>query len=396
MTLRVLCLDIEGGYGGSSRSLYESIRCLPVGAAAVEVWCRRAGPIQERYEAINVPCRVMPTMPHISSLPRLSRNLYVFGRFALSWRKSADFRSALEEAVRRDFDVIHFNHEGLFLLARWLRRKVGSSCVLVMHIRTHLPSTIFSRWQYRIIWQTVNSSIYITEMEMENVAMLSGRRTDGQVIYNIVAPPQAVEPDKAIAGFTEFKIASVSNYAWLRGNDRLVDIAVELKKRGLTKFRFIVAGNMKLSGSLPGMLGEIAQAGGTLLDYAERRGVGNQFHFVGSVPEPGAIFSACDVLMRPSRNNDPWGREILEAMSFGLPVITAGEYDKFVENGVTGFLHPQFDVSAFADDLVALSERQELHSEMSTACRNRIAGLCGGSSRSAELLQVWRDLSGKV
>ena len=48
--MRVLCLDIEGGYGGSSRSLYESIRHLPKGVTC-EVWCRRAGPIQAQYRA---------------------------------------------------------------------------------------------------------------------------------------------------------------------------------------------------------------------------------------------------------------------------------------------------------------------------------------------------------
>ncbi len=82
--MNVLCLDIEGGYGGSSRSLFESISNMP-DDISVEVWCRRAGPVQEKYAAIGITCRVMPDMPHISSLPRLSRNLYAYSRFALSW-----------------------------------------------------------------------------------------------------------------------------------------------------------------------------------------------------------------------------------------------------------------------------------------------------------------------
>jgi len=37
--LRVLCLDIEGGFSGFSRSLYESVRDRDKTQAAVEVWC---------------------------------------------------------------------------------------------------------------------------------------------------------------------------------------------------------------------------------------------------------------------------------------------------------------------------------------------------------------------
>ena len=79
MTLRVLCLDIEGGYGGSSRSLFESIRHLDRDRVSPEVWCGREGPIQVRYRALDVPCRTV-SWPRYSALPRLSRNLLGWGR----------------------------------------------------------------------------------------------------------------------------------------------------------------------------------------------------------------------------------------------------------------------------------------------------------------------------
>jgi glycosyltransferase involved in cell wall biosynthesis len=393
MTIRVLCLDIEGGYGGSSRSLYESIQNLPDGDVEVEVWCRRDGPIIARYEAIGVTCCVMPDMPHIGALPRLSRNLYVFSRFALFWWKSSGFRARLESAVRHEFDVVHFNHEGLFLLARWLRNRVGKTAALVVHIRTLLPSTLFSRWQYRTIGRIASRCIYITEMEQENAVRLSAINSKGPVIYNIVSPTPALEPDPAVAKRIEFKLASISNYAWLRGNDRLIDVAVELKQRGREEFVFVVAGRMELTGNLPGLLGELAASGGTLRDYAERLDVAHLFHFLGPVPDPSPVLRACDLLVRPSRNNDPWGREVLEAMMHGLPVIAMGEYNKFVESGVTGYLHAKFDAGAFADNIIALADRDEVRAAMSAASRDRVSVLCDGPARSSDLAQVWHDLS---
>ena len=72
--LRVLCLDIDGGFGGSSRSLYESLRHMDHAQVAAEVWCRRDGPARARYAALGIPCRIAADMPRMNSLPRVSRN----------------------------------------------------------------------------------------------------------------------------------------------------------------------------------------------------------------------------------------------------------------------------------------------------------------------------------
>ena len=84
--LRVLCLDIEGGYGGSSRSLWEFLRHIDRPRIEVEVWCRRAGPAQDRYKAEGIATRVTPDMPTVSALPKFTRNLLVFGAFLVETR----------------------------------------------------------------------------------------------------------------------------------------------------------------------------------------------------------------------------------------------------------------------------------------------------------------------
>ena len=213
----------------------------------------------------------------------------------------------LEKAAADDFDIIHFNHEGLFLLAKWLRRQLRGRVPLVMHIRTHLPSTVFSRWQYRCISLTLDKCIFITENERDKVANLTGMPPKGEVIYNIVSTPTAIEKDPTISSLAEVIRVSCSTDAWVRAEDQLVWFAVELKRRGKERFKFIVAGNMQLTGTLPGLLGKIAKSGGTLSDYAEMRGVAHMFRFLGSVPDPVPILEACDALVRPSRSSDPWG-----------------------------------------------------------------------------------------
>jgi len=103
-------------------SLVELLRHVDRDAVAPEVWCRRDGPTRARLEALGIPVRLAPDMPKVSSLPRLSRNLAVYGRFALDWARAGGFRRALLERVDAGIDLVHCNHEALFWLARWLRR----------------------------------------------------------------------------------------------------------------------------------------------------------------------------------------------------------------------------------------------------------------------------------
>ena len=143
LPIKVLCLDIEGGFGGSSRSLFESLKYIDRDSVTPVVWCRKEGPIAPRYAELGIDCEVVPEMPRATSVPRFSRNLAVFGYFVRDWLKAGTFRRDLLDASRT-FDVIHFNHEALFLLARWFRGR--SQLPTSMHIRTILRDSIFSRW----------------------------------------------------------------------------------------------------------------------------------------------------------------------------------------------------------------------------------------------------------
>jgi glycosyltransferase involved in cell wall biosynthesis len=388
--LRVLCLDIEGGFGGSSRSLYQSLKHMTHGAVNPEVWCRRDGPIQPRYAALGIPSRVMPDMPHISSLPKLSRNLLTYFRFMLGWRNSRVFREELASAARR-FDVIHFNHEGLALLIRHLRRRVPDSA-LTAHVRTLLPSESFSRWQYRTLARAADRIVFISENERDNVERMTGSSGAGPVIYNIATPPsKPIPPHRSVPHDDRLKVAVLSNFALVRGTDRLAEIAHALASRGRRDILFVVAGNMRARGSLAGELGRMMRDGGSFADYVQQRGLDDMFLFLGHVAEPEQVLMACDVLLKPSRDGLPWGRDILEALALGRPVIATGTDTRFVEPEMTGFLLSEYSPDAAADLLLKLDIDRDLGRRLGAAGATKVANLCHGPSRANDLLAVWHE-----
>ena len=389
--LRVLCLDIEGGYGGSSRSLWEVLRHVDRSKIDAEVWCRKDGPAPSRYHADGIAARLTPGMPTVSALPKISRNLIVFGRFLFSdWPRSRAFRRELLQAVNQRFDLLHCNHESLFALASWLRPRV--SVPISGHVRTNLWRTAFARRQVRMLAAAADRLVFITENERRTFEGHLGAEARGEVILN-AATLRETAP-LAIAEFADdprYKIACLSNFSWNRGIDRLVDLAAALAASGRRDVIFIVAGNMTLPRSLPGELGRVARQGGSLLDYAAACGVADMFAFLGHVDDPERVLASSHALIKPTREANPWGRDIIEAYALARPVIALGSWTGFVSPGETGILHSEFDARAMAADIALLADDRDRSQAMGRSGRTRIAELCNPWDRAADLAEFWRQ-----
>lgn len=389
MSLRVLCLDNEGGHGGSSRSLFETLRHIDREAVSPEVWCRRPGQIEDMYREIGIECRVEPDLPRVTSVHRFSRNLVVYTRYIADFLNSKAARERLAAAVNDRFDLVHFNHENFFLLARWLRPR--TNVPFTMHVRTSPWENLFARWQARAMARSTDKFVFITEGERATLEARAGP-VKGKVVYNIVDIAGAkAEPLESIMQDDRLRIACLNNYSWRRGTDRLIDIARALARLDRRDFHFVVAGEMNLRASLPGQLGRIGRHGGTMADYAEYHGVGDMFTFLGFVTQPSRVLASCNVLAKLSRDNNPWGRDVLEGFATGLPVIATGAWSPFVKDGVSGKLQAIFDPDEMADELIRLKANPAMITDMGRRGRETVLLACAGKDRAADVLNVWRD-----
>lgn len=390
--MRVLCVDIEGGHGGSSRSLFQILSAIDRDDVDPWVWCRSGGAIESAYSDIGIAVEVHPEMPRFTVLERLSRNAIDLKRFFCNrWPTGAKFREALLQASYR-VDVVHLNHISLFWVARWLRRQ-RPALPIVMHNRTRPPKNLVGRWQARVAARTCNAFVHISENERDWLSDLAGRSIPGEVIYNPVRVmgTDMEQGQKAAASLTAL---CLSNYSFPRGIDRLIDVAVELDRRGDESVKFVVAGDMRLPKGLPGTLGQVADRGGDLATYAEHVGVGDRFQFLGHVSDPEALLRQADVLLKPTREANPWGRDILEALGHGVPVASVGSYNRFVETGETGLLQAEFDASALSLWLMDMASGSGDLAAMRSAARQRISDLCGADRQAARLTALWREAMG--
>jgi glycosyltransferase involved in cell wall biosynthesis len=394
--MKVLFLDIEGGHGGSSKSLFELVKNIVLidENVKIDVWCKKKGEIHNKYKEVGVFTRVVSSMPKVRAVPRFSRNVWmqiIF--FLIHWPKSRKFRRELLEESR-NVDLIHFNHEGLYWLAFWLSRR--TKVAMTMHIRTNPWDSFFARLQVKVIDNCTSSVIFITENEKKRYVELGGSEDHGVVIYNSVeiGDNNLHSPRPSLG--SNFIICALANYSYLRGLDLLIDVAICLKKIKATKVKFIIAGDISLTKSLPGKLGEIGRRKGDLSDYAKEMKVDDMFIFLGHVSNTKRVLLSSNLLVRPNREKNPWGRDILEALSLGVPVVSSGTYNKFVENGVTGILLDDFIPCIVAREIVKLSKNTKLMEIMSVNGINRVKKLCNGVDRGFDTLNFWENEVKKV
>ena len=114
--------------------------------------------------------------------------------------------------------------------------------------------------------------------------------------------------------------------------------------------------------------------------------------FLGHISEPERVLSSCDALIKPTREDNPWGRDILEGLAAAKPVISVGTYNTFVEDKVTGILQRNFNAETLAERICELADDRSIAIQLGNAGRQRIVKICNGAKLAQAITKVWQDV----
>lgn len=350
--IRTLHIDIEGGWGGSSRSLFELVSRLDRATIKPTVLYRSEGSIAARYRAIGIEAFHVPEIYSVAPRPKNSAKI-LLASLPRALRAPAALKVIAAAAAERRADLLHLNYEGLHTLAPSLRRRLGLP--MIVHSRTYIPDNVWGRAVVRRLGRSCDHVFFISPQEEARFRALepSGRHLPGEVMWNIVsALPDAAPHSPPYAVY-------LGNIDREKGADRLIDIAAALADRAAPPLVIRAFGAAR---SDP----PFAEA---LNDRVAREGLSARIRFEGHTDKPEAVLKGALALIRPSRACDPWGRDVIEATASGVPVLATGTFDGVVRPDETGFLHAQFNPAAFAEQLVQLAEDPALFKRLSKAGR---------------------------
>jgi len=99
-----------------------------------------------------------------------------------------------------------------------------------------------------------------------------------------------------------------------------------------------------------------------------------------------------DIMVRPALSADPWGRDIIEAMALGKPVIATGNSEFFIKNNENGFLVPPSDPLTMSEKIITLINDAELRRKMGEKSKTIIRQKCDISHYGINVNDIYNSL----
>lgn len=168
-------------------------------------------------------------------------------------------------------------------------------------------------------------------------------------------------------------------------NHKLTIAVAEQLLRFHTKFEILIIGS-DMFNAYPGYRSQ-------LLQLIEKKGLREHVRLIPYQQNLHVVYPEIDVLFHPALN-EPFGRVVLEAMSYSRPVIAinSGGPSEIVLNNETGFLVDDNNLDEITDRILVLLGNNELRSEMGIAGRKRVVAHYNIEMQKLRLKEQYQQL----
>ncbi len=361
----VLFLHTTSEIGGSDVSLVRLVEGLDRDRYAIIVALPSDGPLVPRLRAAGARVEILPVLMKLTS----RRGAGFFIRFAFNYPRAV---AALVGLIRRErVSIVHTNT---------IHNLYGVTAARVARV-PHV-------WHFReIVWQ----SGLLRRMELAMARWWSDRIivTSNAIAamygperrwpVQLVRVPNGVETDRFMPGDGsrvraelnvrpgQLLVATVCRLDAWKGVDDFLEAAAEVASADRDAVFAVVGGPI---------IGQEAYED-ALKIRARELGLSGRVHFTGwrfgpeQMPD---VHRALDVLVLASREPEPFGLVLLEAMATAKPVVATahgGPLD-IVEDGRTGDLVPPRDPSAMARAIIGLLCDPARRARMGALARERV------------------------
>jgi glycosyltransferase involved in cell wall biosynthesis len=382
----ILFLHTTSEIGGSDVSLVRLVEGLDRGRYAVIVVLPSDGPLVGRLTAAGARVEILPALWKLTS----RRGYPYLFRFALNYPRAV---LALVRLIRRErVTLVHTNT---------IHNLYGVTAARVAGV-PHV-------WHFReIVWQS--GALRRLELWMARrwstriivtsnaIASMYGARDQWPV--QLVRVPNGVEVDR----FSPGDGSTVRTDLGVAADETLVGIVCRLDPwKGVEEFLQAAA---RVAAIEPRVV--FAVVGGpiigqesyeaTLQARARELGIADRVRFTSWRYGPSAMPSvhrALDILVLASREAEPFGLVVLEAMATGKPVVATahgGPLD-IIEDGRSGELVPPGDVIAMADAITALVRDPARRARVGALARARVIAMYSAEQYVAGVDAVYREVA---
>lgn len=329
-----------GNWGGASRVLFTNLGMLDRTRYSPIVLLSGAGPARELLRDMTIPCEEWGPLTEPG-------NPLAYARAMLrTWRW-----------LRRErVELVHMNRANDWRPAEILAIRLAR-IPLVTHFHTvnqdHAPAT---RWSSAI----AAVSRYVAEQA-------DNQGVPVRVIHNAVdlarfSGGRDLRPELGIAADAKV-VAYVGQIREIKGLADFIAMAPHIPGADV---HFLIAGNCRD----PKVMGDAYTEDG----LREMLKLDSRLRYCGYLGAIEDLYRSCDVVVAPSRWQEPFGLVCIEAGAAGKPLVATrvGGIPEIIDDGVNGYLAEPGDVSGLAARVAALLADSNLRNTLGQAARARV------------------------
>ena len=335
---KILFIDHESGHGGSSISLYNKIKLFSKKDSNISIILKKKSYLVKKYKNLNVKVYYLE-IPTITSLRKLRSNIisYIkfFFKFLIFNFKNKEFYSFINQ-----FDYVHLNHENLFWLLKFIK-SYNKNIKISINIRTILIKNFFSKIQTNIINTNANRKLFISKKNLiEFNNQVENKKNNNFILENFDLNKQPTNHFiKLKSKRLKLKVLSISNHSFDRGVDRIINIAQKLNCKDFKNIEFNIVGDYRIK-SVKNLFKKRESYD---LKYLAKKKKIKNLKIWGHRSNPIKFFKNNHLLLYLPRNDSAWGRNLIEALNNGLPVITVGKTNLLIIDKKNGHFNKKFD-----------------------------------------------------
>lgn len=326
-------------WGGASRVLFTNLRLLDRSKFEPIVLLPYKGRIIPTLEALGIRYIIWGKLHEPGSIVKYLTTLYRFIRLL----------------KKHKVQVLHIN--GVY----WRPAEVLAARITGVPIVTHyhvLPSEPGPYVKYSSVIAAVSQ--YIADNALP-------KEVEKRVLHNAVEPEKftqgvsvrdelGIDADKVVVSF-------IGQIKKIKGVDLFIAMAKRIQHDDVA---FIIAGKCR----------KPSEEGNAYTEEELRAEIGDNpnIHYVGFREDIPNIYASSDVIVVPSRWEEPFGLILLEAGAVSKPVVAAkvGGIPEVVVHGETGFLFPREDLNAMTRQVETLVSDTALRTRMGAQAREHI------------------------
>jgi len=329
-----------GDWGGASRVLYTNLWQLDTRRLTPLLILPCQGPIEPELKEHGLRYEVWSPFTEPGSPLAYLRAF---------WRAWRFFR-------REQIDVIHVNGSNVWRPAELLAAKLASIPIIAhYHVINHHPSPAMK-------WCDAAIAVSRYTADQSGPAGLAK-----PVIYN---PVNLARFDGGRSLRNEFGIGDTEVVVTFLGQVReikgVADFISMARKVSEPNARFLIAGECRDPVKFPGSYSPA--------DLQQLAGGDDRIRYIGYRKDVENVYQTTDIVVVPSRWQEPLGLINLEAGACRKPVVATrvGGIPEVVEDGINGYLVPPADVDTLATRVSELIADPMLRARMGEAGRQRV------------------------